>query len=613
METDNLVDKNVDKIAEIFPDVVTETKGENGIMKRAVNFDNLKQDLSEHVVEGDKERYELTWPGKKEAIFIANQPTNKTLRPVKEDSVNWDTTKNLYIEGDNLEVLKLLQESYLNKIKCIYIDPPYNTGNDFIYKDDFKEDKDEYLGESGQVDGDGNRLLQNTESNGRFHSDWLTMMYPRLKLARNLLSEDGVIFISVDDNEMTNMKKICDEIFGINSYLGDLVRKTKSSTNDPGSNLNIQHDYILVYRKSLNFKFLGLLKNLSRYSNSDNDLNGPWVSSDPSAKSGGEGTYFKIVNPYTNKIDLPPKGRYWAFNKETLTKYINSGKITFKQKYISTERGFIYKTYLNELKDKYKPIDSLFFDKNEYMNQNATKELNELKIDFNYPKPTCFINDLIKYSIDNESIILDFFSGSGTTAHAVMQLNAEDGGHRKFIMVQLPEPCDEKSESYKAGYKNICEIGKERIRRAAKKIKHETNADIDYGFRVFRVSTSNMKDVYYSPNKIDQNLLNKFESNIKEDRNSDDLLIQVMLELGLELSLPVTTKIIDGETVYFVSGNSLCVCFDDNIMDEVIKEIAKVKPLRAIFKDNSFKNDADKINVEEIFKMLSPSTEIKVI
>lgn len=360
MRTKNLTQENIEKIAELFPNVITESKDEKGNITKAIDFELLKQELSSEIVEGNKERYQLTWPGKKEAILKANTPINKTLRPVKEESLNWETTENIYIEGDNLEVLKLLQESYLNKIKCIYIDPPYNTGKDFIYKDNFIQDKEKYLEKSGQVDEYGNRLFQNIEYNGRYHSDWLNMMYPRLKLARNLLSEDGVIFISIDDNEVHNLKKICDEIFGENNFVGEMIRKTKSSTNDSGSNYNMQHDYILIYSKSNKFKFVGLPKDLSRYANPDNDPNGMWVSSDPSAKSGGSGTYFEIVNPYTKKVDLPPKGRFWAFNKKTYLNYIKNGKIVFKKEHNPNERGFIFKTYLNELKNKTKPMDSLF-------------------------------------------------------------------------------------------------------------------------------------------------------------------------------------------------------------------------------------------------------------
>lgn len=582
IRTKSLTHENIEKIAELFPNVITESKDENGNITKAIDFELLKQELSSEIVEGNKERYQLTWPGKKEAIVKANTPINKTLRPVKEESLNWETTENLYIEGDNLEVLKLLQKSYLNKIKCIYIDPPYNTGKDFIYKDNF----------------------------GRYHSDWLTMMYPRLKLARNLLSEDGVIFISIDDNEVHNLRKICDEIFGEKNFVGEMIRKTKSSTNDSGSNYNMQHDYILIYSKSNKFKFVGLPKDLSRYANPDNDPNGMWVSSDPSAKSGGSGTYFEIVNPYTKKVDLPPKGRFWAFNKKTYLNYIKNGKIVFKKEHKPNERGFIFKTYLNELKNKTKPMDSLFFTNNKYMNQVATKELNEMGVVFQYPKPVNFIKDLLKYSISSDSIILDFFSGSATTAHAVMQLNAEDGGNRKYIMVQLPEPIDKKSKAYKAGFKTIAEIGKERIRRAGKKIKEETREDIDYGFRVFKVDSSNMKDVYY---ELDQNSLDKLESNIKEDRTGLDLLIQVMLEIGLELSLPIETKIISGKEVYFVADNSLVACFDENVDEDLIREIAKLKPLKVVFRNDSLKSCLDKINLEEIFKSISPDTDIKVL
>lgn len=549
----------------------------------------------------------------------ANTTTNKTLRPCIEESKDWDNTENLYIEGDNLEVLKLLQNSYFNKVKMIYIDPPYNTGNDFIYVDDFAQNIDEYEEAKGSFDEEGNRLFKNTDTNGRFHSDWCSMIYPRLVLARNLLADDGVIFISIDDNEQANLKKICNEIFGEKNFIGEIIRKTKSITNDIKNGLNIQHEALLVYAKYINLlKLIGNEKKLEGYKNPDNDPNGEWCSGDPSAKSGGEGTYFEIKNLYTGKSDFPPKGRYWAFSRKTFDEYIKKGKILFKKVYKANERGFIFKRYKNELKDRYNPLNSLFAIENKYMNQIGTKELNLLfkEIDFIYPKPVNFIKLLITSLNDKSSIILDFFSGSATTAHAVMQLNAEDGGKRKFIMVQLPEKTDEKSEAFKAGYKNICEIGKERIRRAGEKIKEEAGLNgqgLDIGFRVLKLDSSNMKDIYYSADEYDQGMLENMQSNTKEDRTDLDLLFGCLVDWGLELDKPYTTKVINGHKVHIYNDGDLVACFENDLDMKTIDEIAKLQALRVVFSDNSFVDSATKINVAEHFKMIAPDTDIKVI
>lgn len=619
-ETPDMVEKNIEKLAEIFPNCITEARDENGKVKKAVNFEMLQQILStEFPPEGSPERYEFTWVGKRAAIAEANKPIRKTLRPCKTESKNWDTTENLYIEGDNLEVLKLLQESYLGKVKMIYIDPPYNTGNDFIYRDDFKQTQQEYDELAGLFDEDENRLFKNTETNGRFHSDWCSMMYSRLMLAKNFLSDDGVIFISIDDNEQENLKKICDEVFGESNFVGCAIRKTKSMTNDIKSGFNIQHENILIFSKNINLiNLIGEIKNLDNYQNLDSDPNGEWCSGDPSAKSGGDGTYFEIRNPYTGTIDYPPKGRYWAFSKTTFEKYVRSGKIKFKKVVANNERGFIFKRYKNELQTIFNPFNSLFAIENEYMNQNATKELNILLSAsiFTYPKPVLLIKCMINSFNDKNAIIVDFFSGSATTAHAVMQLNAEDGGHRKFIMVQLPEVCDENSEAYKAGYKNICEIGKERIRRAGEKIKADnplTTQDLDIGFRVFKVDSSNMNDVYYSAGEYSKDMLTNLEDNIKPDRTDLDLLFGCLLDWGLPISLPYTSEQIENCTVHTYNEGDLVACFDENIPENVIKEIAKRKPMRAVFRDAGFGSSPEKINVTEIFKMLAPDTDVKVI
>ena len=617
MHSTDFTEENIKKLAELFPSCITESKDDEGNIKKSIDFDLLRQELSNNLVEGPQERYSLNWPGKREALLTANAPIAKTLRPSREESVDFESTENLFIEGDNLDALKLMQETYLGKIKMIYIDPPYNTGNDFIYEDDFAENTEEFLKKSNQKDEEGNRLVANTDSNGRFHSDWLSMMYPRLKLARNLLTNDGVMFVSIDENEIANIIKVTNEIFGSDSYLGELVRKTKSSTNDAENNFNYQQDYILIYTKN-NFQFKGEQKDLANYKNPDNDPNGDWKSSDPSAKSGGESTYFEIRNPITGKIDLPPNGRYWGFSKNSLQKYIQTGKIKFKNKHSKNERGFIFKSYKKELKSFYKPFDS-FLATNNYLNQVATKELKLLEMNyFSYPKPVELLKTIIKQSTNNNNIILDFFAGSATTAHAVMQLNAEDGGNRKFIMVQLPELCDKKSEAFKAGYKNIAEIGKERIRRAGKKIKEEnalTALNLDIGFRVLKVDSSNMQDVYYNPDAYSQDLLSKMTDNIKSDRTDEDLLFQVLLDWGVDLSLPVSKKKIKDNDVFFVSENALLACFvkKGEITEDFCKELTKYKPLRVVFRDSGFKDDSMKINVEQIFKLMSPNTEIKII
>lgn len=635
MQSTDITAQNIEKIGAIFPNCITEmldkenSTAENKVYKKAINFELLKQMLSKDVVEG-KEAYEFTWVGKKASIIEANKPIRKTLRPCKDESTNWDNTQNLYIEGDNLEVLKLLQESYLGKVKMIYIDPPYNTGSDFIYNDDFKMSSDEYANKSGEVDEVGNRMFKNTDSNGRFHSDWCSMIYPRLLLARNLLSDDGVIFISIDDNEQANLKKICDEIFGIQNFVGDFIRKTKSTTNDAKTGLNYQHEFLICYSKNINFvNLLGGQKDLSNYKNPDDDPNGAWISDNPSAKSGTiENGYFAITNPYTGKVDYPPKGMFWRFSQKTIQKHIDSGRICFKKEHKENERGFIYKRYLKDLKTTQKTFDSLKFTDNEFMNQNATKGLLDLGLGeyFTYPKGVNFIQEIIEHATNSADrnpkfepdIILDFFSGSASTAHAVMQLNAQDGGNRKFIMVQLPEKTDKTSQAYKAGYKNICEIGKERIRRAGKKIFEENKdkegiENLDIGFRVLKLDDTNMRDIYYSPSEYSQDLLFKLDSNVKSDRSDLDLLFGCLLEWGLSLSLPYTCENIEGCAIHNYNDGDLIACFDENISENAVIQIAKQRPLRAVFRDTSFANSPSKINIKEIFKLLSPNTRVKVI
>ena len=587
MKTKDIINNNLTKLEEIFPNCISNGK---------IDFELLKQELSDSLIEGGKEKYQLTWPGKKDAILKANINTTLTLRPQKDKSYNFSDANNIYIEGDNLEALKILQESYLNKIDCIYIDPPYNTGSDLIYNDKFISNDE--LEKSGQIDEYGNRLITNLSSNGRYHSDWLSMMYPRLKLARNLLTQDGIIFISIDENEYANLKKICDEIFGEQNFIGDIIRKTKSMTNDSGFGFNNQHEYLIVYCKdNKNVNIVGDQKDFSNYKNPDNDPNGDWSSGDPSAKSGGSSTFFPIKNPYTQKEDYPPEGRYWAFSQSTLEDYIKTGRIKFKENYSEKERGFIFKRYKKDLKTSVLPLDSLFGVNNEYMNQAATKELSSLmdRNVFSYPKPVSFIKKLISSINKKDAIILDFFSGSATTAQAVIELNAEDNGNRKYIMIQIPEPINDKE--------TICDIGQERI----KLVSNKSN------LRVYKVDSSNMKDVFYKPSEVTQLNILDLASNIKEDRTSEDLLTQVILDLGLTLDLKIEEKSIMNNNVYFVEKNALIACFDDNVNIDIIDEICKYTPLKVVFKDMSFKSDKDKINLEERIKKLSPETEISIL
>lgn len=606
MESVDLTAQNIDKIGALFPNCITETADENGKLKKAINFEMLKQMLSDEVAEGD-EAYEFTWVGKKASIVEANKPIRKTLRPCKEESVDWDSTENLYIEGDNLEVLKLLQESYLGKVKMIYIDPPYNTGNDFIYNDDFKMTEEEYADETGELDEDGNRMFKNTDSNGRFHSDWCSMIYSRLMLARNLLSEDGVIFISLDDNESTNAVKICDEIFGSLNRIALICHKSRASiSNDKIISPN--HNTILFYAKKIelveaNRKMIGLDPVLDDFKYDDNDGKGEYrlvpVDGPGGAKKG---------NPFYEFLGI--KG-YWRFSKETMQKKYNEGLVVKRA-------NSLYQKYYKSVAATTRRTATTWWDDSGLMS-TATSKLKKLmgNATFDTPKPLELIDRMLKMITfqDKNSIILDFFSGSATTAHAVMQLNAEDGGNRKFIMVQLPEKTDEKSEAFKAGYKNICEIGKERIRRAGKKIKEENpNAtNLDIGFRILKLAETNMTDVYYSPLEINQQMLLEQEENIKPDRTDLDLLFGCLIDWGIPLNMPYVSEQIDGFTVHTYNDGDLIACFDKNISESVIKEIAKRQPLRAVFRDSSFADSPSKINVGEIFKMIAPDTRVRVI
>jgi adenine-specific DNA-methyltransferase len=610
----DLVNANFEKLAELFPNCVTESA-----TGKAIDFDLLKQELNYAVVEDTKERYRLEWPGKKEAIVTANLPTPKTLRPVREDSVDFDNTENLYIEGDNLEVLKLLQESYLGKIKMIYIDPPYNTGNDFVYKDNFTQESELYREESGQLDEYNQRLVANPETSGRYHSDWLSMMYSRLKTARNLLKEDGVIFISIDDNEVYNLRKLGDEIFGENNFITTITWEKRYSPQNAVQWFSEAHDFLLVYAKVKEIWQPNLLDRSQemndRYRNFDNDTRGDWKPTDATAQ-GGHGTasqFYELTAP-NGQTFRPPKGRCWVYTKDRMNEMIADKRVWFGSEGSSFPA---IKRFLTEVKQgvacqtiwKYEDVGH---------NQEGKKEIKVLfpeGVPFETPKPTRLIKRMLKLSTcyNSNDIILDFFSGSCTTADAVMQFNAEDGGNRKYIMIQLPEATDAKSEAYSIGYKNICEIGKERIRRAATKIKEETRANIDYGFRVYRVDSSNMQDVYYKPQDYNQSNIDMFEDNVKQDRTADDLLTQVMLDWGLPLSSQIGQLKIAGKKVFRVAENSLYACFETGIDEVFAKEVAKDQPLRVVFRDSGFKDDTAKTNVKQLLKQLSPETEMKVI
>lgn len=621
MESADITTQNIEKIGAMFPNCITETVDEKGKLKKVINFEMLKQMLSDEITEGD-ESYEFTWVGKKTSIVEANKPIRKTLRPCKEESIDWDTTENLYIEGDNLEVLKLLQESYLGKVKMIYIDPPYNTGNDFIYNDDFKMTGEEYADENGEIDEDGNRMFKNTDSNGRFHSDWCSMIYSRLMLARNLLSDDGVIFISIDDNEQENLKKICDEIFGGRNFVAQIVWEKVHTRKNSAINFSSSHEYILCYAKikrNYSGDAVGFRRNLlpreniDAYSNPDNDPKGPWKP-DPITAHNYYAANYTITKP-NGIIIQRPQDRYWAYSEESIKRMIAENAIIWGD----GNSMPMAKRYLCDVQDGLVPV-TLFSRDFAGDTSQAKKQIDilfeECKGVFDYTKPVKLLTRLLQIGSGVGDIVLDFFSGSATTAQATMQLNAEDNGSRKFIMVQLPEKTDEKSEAYKAGYKNICEIGKERIRRAGIKIKEDnplTTQDLDVGFRVLKLDESNMNDVYYSPAEYSQDLLSMLESNVKSDRSDLDLLFGCLLEWGLPLSLPYSSEQIEGYTVHNYNDGDLIACFEEDVPDSVIKEIAKRQPLRAVFRDSSFANSPSKINVEEIFKLMAPDTRVKVI
>ena len=666
MQTANRADENYQKLAALFPNAVTETINENGEVVRAIDKDVLMQEISCKVVDGPEERYQFTWPDKKKSILLANAPISATLRPCREESVDFDTTENLYIEGDNLDVLKLLQETYLGKIKMIYIDPPYNTGNDFVYEDDFAENAQDYLANSGQFDAEGNRLVQNTESNGRFHTDWLNMIYPRLRIAKDFLSDDGVIFISIDDNEYHSVKTVADEIFGQSNYIATIVRNTNSSKNQ-SLFISVSHEYCVVYARNIEVlkikhadnkwgvpknnvdEYVNKVKQLQKSNMTQDeiteelkaltkyprfiDFTNYWYFDKRGLYSKGDlggvpnGSKVPLFNPLTGKDDpIPPGG--FRFSPEKIQKLVEDDRIHFH-----TDGSLPrMKRYLSEnLTQRPKSIMS----DDQRPDANLMQEFNT---PFDNPKQLSFISRITSI-VDKDAMIMDFFSGSATTAHAVMQLNAEDGGHRKFIMVQLPEKTDEKSEAYKAGYKTICEIGKERIRRAGAKIKNESQVaagfdnlqvkmayqdeimkagapavkDLDVGFRVLKLDSSNMKDVYYTPTEYSPSMFESLADNIKEDRTPEDLLFQVMLDLGILLSSKIEETTIAGKKVFSVADKFLIACFDADLTDEVITEIAKQKPYYFVTRDHSMASDSVATNFDQIFATYSPDTVRKVL
>lgn len=676
MQTVNKADENYKKLAEMFPNAVTETIDENGEVVRAIDKDVLMQEINTRVIDGKEERYQFTWPDKKKSVLLANAPINKTLRPCREESVDFDNTENLYIEGDNLEVLKLLQETYLGKIKMIYIDPPYNTGNDFVYEDDFAQSTDEYLANSGQFDEDGNRMVQNTESNGRFHTDWLNMIYPRLKIAKDLLSDTGAIFISIDDNEVDNLQKLCDEVFGESNYVATFPWRKRTAKSDVPFGVSQDYEWIICYSKTNTF-IASVEGKERKYFVSDDYPNKPWRIHDLTTQrtaSERPNSYFTIINPKNGDEYPCNPNATWRITKETFDDYYKAGRLVFPGDYPFLNISKPVLRYWKE-DDMKKAGDSFGrvavstkFPDNIGMSQDGTKEITDLlksKV-FNFPKPSSLIKFLASIHTSSDDYIMDFFSGSATTAHAVMQLNAENGGHRKFIMVQLPEETAEKSEAYKAGYKNICEIGKERIRRAGKKIVEElsncgkerqiegmtllsagvspssrhaewidnTTGEIkaesrdahapedyykynpeklDIGFRVLKCDSSNMKEVYYTPDEYEMSLFDSLEDNIKEDRTPEDLLFQVMLDLGILLSSKIEETTISGKKVFKVDGNYLIACFDKNVTEDVITEIAKQKPYYFVMRDSSMANDSVATNFDQIFASYSADTIRKVL
>ncbi|MDK9716109.1 MAG: site-specific DNA-methyltransferase [Sulfuritalea sp.] len=639
MHSPDLIETNIARLADLFPNCVTEARDAKGELKQAIDFDLLRQELASSIVEGPQERYQLNWPGKREALLTANAPIAKTLRPCRDESVDFDTTQNLFIEGDNLDALKLLQETYLNKVKLIYIDPPYNTGNDFIYEDDFAEDAETYFGRSAQKDESGNRLIANTEANGRFHSDWISMIYPRLKLARNLLRDDGVIFISIGDEEIHNLRRAANEVFGEMNYRGTIARATGTRMGSGNTRISSEIDFIVIYAKSDLYEFQSLPmddEDVAIYDQQDE--RGRYLTRSL-RRTGGENRredrptmYYPIAAPDGQPIyPIAPEGweSRWVCGKEKYEELLRTGLIEWKNvQKEGVSRWQVYqKHYLGE---------GLKYSSNLWVgvegNKKATRDLNQIfdgrKV-FDHPKPVEVLQRIlmIATSAEQECVIMDFFSGSGTTAHAVIKQNCDDKGKRQFIAVQLPEALssDNKTQQVALEFcdalgkpRTIAEVCKERIRRAGKKIKQD-NADkpdiakLDIGFRVLKIDTSNMREVYYTPDAVTQEVLPGLVDNVRADRSAEDLLFQVLLDWGVDLALPISQQIIAGKTVFFVDGNALAACFETGIDEGFVKQLAAHKPLRVVFRDAGFVSDSVKINVEQVFKLLSPATEIKTL
>ncbi|WP_201120836.1 site-specific DNA-methyltransferase [Sulfitobacter sp. EhC04] len=617
LHSPDLTAQNIDKIAALFPGCVTEGTGPDGTLRRMVDFDLLRQELSDSIVDGPQERYHLDWPGKRQALITANAPIAKTLRPVRAESVDFDTTRNLFIEGDNLEALKLLQETYLGKVRMIYIDPPYNTGNDFVYDDDFAESTAEFLAKSNQVDEAGNRLVANTQSNGRFHSDWLSMMYSRLRVSKNLLVEGGIALISCDDIEIHNLRTVSDEIFGASSFIAQFVWKARQFTDTRSkSNVSTDHEYIIAYSKSGETSLRGVKRDESKFKNPDNDPRGPWMSRSIlglATEAQRPNLHYDLIEPDTGRIFPASPASGWRYSRDKMKQLIEEGCIIFPSKDDGRPREKKFRRdMVSELISFRSVIDDVF-------TADGTKDVRDLfDADvFPFPKPVALIERLIEQVADeDDDLVLDYFAGSGTTSHALMRLSALDGVNRKFISVQLPESIKADSSAGKLGFSDICDVTKERIRRAGAKIlEGECHPDWnrDVGFRVLKIDSSNMADVYYTPDATSQaDLLTRVE-NIKPDRTPEDLLFQVLLDWGVDLTLPIIREVLDGKTVFTVAGSALIACFDNSVDETLVKTLAARKPLRVVFKDTGFKDDATKINVKQIFKSLSPDTEVKAI
>lgn len=619
LHSPDLTQGSIARLAELFPNCVTETRDEQGTVRRAIDFDQLRQELSPVIVEGPQERYQLNWPGKREALLLANAPIAKTLRPCREESVDFDNTRNLFIEGDNLEALKLLQETYLNKVKVIYIDPPYNTGRDFIYDDDFAQDSDSYFARSNQQDDAGNRLVANTEANGRIHSDWLSMLYPRLKLARSLLREDGAIFISIDDNEVDNLRKICTEIFGEDNFVAQIIWQKVFSPKNSARWFSEDHDYILVYAKSAEHWAPNLLPQtdemLGRYKNPDRDPRGPWTSSDLAARNRYDAGLYSLTCPSGRVIEGPPKGSYWRFSEQSFRGLDQDNRIWWGEDGNNMPR---LKRFLSEVKQGRTP-QTLWFYKEVGHTQDAKKTLLKY-VPFahtenvlNSVKPVELLQRILQLATksDEETVVLDFFSGSASTAHAVLKQNVDDGGCRRFIGVQIPEPLPMPESELRS----IFEMGLTRVRNYANEVRSGPGQTekLDLGYRVLKIDSSNMTEVFYTPDAVTQDLLSDQIDNIRPDRTPEDLLFQVLLDWGVDLGLPIRQEIIAGKTVFFVDGNALAACFDTGIDEAFVKQLAKHAPLRAVFRDSGFASDSVKINVEQIFRLMSPGTEVRTL